>query len=140
MRRPLPVPRALLFLALSALLALGGCQSAESKAAPPWQTSTIYFGRNIGATEGVSDKDWQGFLTQSVTPKFPKGLTVVDGQGQYEDRSGKLIIERSKILILIHPKDEKIRSKVKALIETYKAQFKQESVLWFESLGRVTFQ
>lgn len=108
--------------------------------APGWQTSTVYFGRNIGAVEGVSEKDWRSFLKASVTPKFPKGLTVVDGLGQYEDDKNNLIRERSKILILVHPIDEKSRNKVKGLIDRYKAQFKQESVLWVEASSRVNFR
>ncbi|MDF1667230.1 MAG: DUF3574 domain-containing protein, partial [Planctomycetota bacterium] len=118
----------------------GGCVSSKAAPAPTWQTSTVYFGRNIGATEGVSDEDWTGFLKASVTPEFPKGLTVLDGLGQYRDESKELIRERSKILILVHPIDEKSRAKVKAIIDRYKSQFKQESVLWVEAPSKVKFR
>ena len=131
--------RLLAVLVILVLGGLSGCTSVESSQ-QGWQTSTLYFGRNIGRTEGVSEKDWGSFLNETVTPKFPEGLTVVDGLGQYQADDKTLIKERSKILILVHPKDEKIRGEVKAIIDSYKAQFKQESVLWVEARSKVSFR
>ena len=89
----------------------------------------IYFGRNRPDGGTVSDGEWQGFLDEVVTPKFPSGLTVVDGTGQWRGQSGVVEQERSEIVTLFHAGDEAARQAVAAVASEYKRRFRQEAVL-----------
>lgn len=41
----------------------------------------LYFGRNIPTGGIVSESDWQKFVDEAVTPRFPGGMTVLDADG-----------------------------------------------------------
>ncbi len=65
-----------------------------------------------------------------MTPRFPDGLTVLDGFGQWRDGSGQIRQERSKVLILYVTGDEDLLpAKIDAISAEYERQFNQESVL-----------
>ncbi len=87
----------------------------------------LYFGRNKPVGE-VSEQDFQLFLQNEVTPRFPDGLTVVDANGQFLGSNG-IIQEKTKLLILIHSNNQEDRKEIQEIIDRYKAQFQQESVL-----------
>ena len=78
-----------------------------------------------------TDQDWKGFLDSEVTPRFPEGLTVVNGYGQYQKADGTISSEGSIILILFYPVDASGHTSqlIDEVREAYKAQFDQESVL-----------
>jgi hypothetical protein len=90
--------------------------------------TTLYFGMSR-PTGAVSELEWQLFLRDEVTPRFPDGLTVWDAQGQWKAKSG-IEQERSKVLLLVHPDGAKARASVLELIDRYRKKFDQESVLW----------
>src|SRR5512134_1895359 len=56
----------------------------------------VYFGRNRPDGGVVSDAEWQGFLDEVVTPRFPAGLTVVAAAGQWRGGSGAVERERAE--------------------------------------------
>ncbi len=87
----------------------------------------LYFGRNK-PTGQVSERDFQLFLQNEVTPRFPDGLTVLDADGQFLGSSG-IIKEKTKLLILIHSNSQADRQEIQEIIEEYKNKFQQESVL-----------
>ena len=89
----------------------------------------LYFGRNRPAHGVVSDAEWQDFLDQVVTPRFPAGLTVVAATGQWRGQTGALEHEQSEILTLFHAGDEAARRAVAEVIAEYKRRFQQEAVL-----------
>ena len=89
----------------------------------------LYFGRNRPAGGFVSDAEWQEFLDQVVTPRFPAGLTVVNANGQWRGQNGALEHERAEILTLFHAGDESARRAVAEMIAEYKRRFTQEAVL-----------
>jgi hypothetical protein len=95
----------------------------------------LYFGRNITGGATVSDEDWDRFLTDVVTPKFPSGLTVIDAAGQFRADSGAVEREASKILILIYPKKERKAAnlKIENIRAAYIKEFMQMSVLRIDS-------
>jgi len=90
--------------------------------------TTLYFGMSR-PTGAVSELEWQLFLRDEVTPRFPEGLTVWDAQGQWKGKAG-IEQERSKVLLLVHPDASKARAAVLELIDHYRKKFDQESVLW----------
>jgi hypothetical protein len=89
----------------------------------------VYFGRNRPSGGSVSDAEWQGFLDQVVTPRFPAGLTVVQATGQWKGQSGVVEQERSEIVTLLHAGDETARRSVEEIAAEYKRRFQQEAVL-----------
>ena len=86
-------------------------------------------GRSAGAGEIVDDTAWATFLQDTVTPRFPDGLTVLDGRGQWRDSTGTIQRERSKLLIILAPPSEEGLRLIEEVSEEYKRRFSQESVL-----------
>jgi hypothetical protein len=89
----------------------------------------LYFGRNRPTGGVVSDAEWQSFLDEVVTPRFPAGLTVVDAKGQWRGASGRVEQERAEILTLFHSGDDSARRVVADIVDEYKRRFQQEAVL-----------
>ena len=89
----------------------------------------LYFGRNRPTGGVVSDAEWQSFLNEVVTPRFPAGLTVVDAKGQWRGVSGRVEEERAEILTLFHSGDDAARGAVSEIVDQYKQRFQQEAVL-----------
>jgi Protein of unknown function (DUF3574) len=118
-------------------LLLSGCVSVTG--APPTpacpaghtyqQTAQLFFGRNIGHEPGVSDADFRKFMDEEVTPRFPDGLTVLDGGGQWRGKDEVLIREASKVVLLVLPKGRDSGARIEAVRDAYKARFRQEAVL-----------
>jgi hypothetical protein len=89
----------------------------------------VYFGRNRPGGGTVSDADWQRFLDEVVTPRFPYGLTVVDATGQWRGQSGVVEQERSEIVTVFHGGDAASRQAIADVAAEYKRRFQQEAVL-----------
>ena len=109
-------------------------QKAKPAATKPAFTAylrtELFFGMDKPTGGTVSDDEWQKFVAEIVTPRFPEGLTVDDALGQYLD--GKTLVrEKSKQLILIYPRKFKTASsrKIEEIRATYIKAFDQKSVL-----------
>lgn len=134
-------------LVLAAALATSGCVAPQLRTAPApaavsFQTlvsERLYFGRNIPGGGVVSDSDWEQFLSDVVTPRFPAGLSVWRAQGQWRDASSVIQREDSMILDLLHPDDDKSEQSVQEIMTIYKTRFKQEAVLRVRDSVRVQF-
>ena len=91
--------------------------------------TTLYFG--LARPKGsVSELEWQIFLRDEVTKRFPEGLTVWQAEGQWRSAAGTIGHEQSKVLLLVHPDSSAARQSVQAVIAAYLKTFEQESVLW----------
>jgi Protein of unknown function (DUF3574) len=91
--------------------------------------TTLYFG--LSRPKGsVSELEWQIFLRDEVTKRFPDGLTTWQAEGQWRTPAGNIDRERSKVLLLVHPDTAAARQSIQAVIEAYRKEFDQESVLW----------
>ena len=89
----------------------------------------LFFGRNIGGRLGVGDEAWRQFLATEVTPRFPDGVTVVDAAGQWRDRArGVIVLEPSKVMIVVLPDDAASQARLDAIVDAYKRRFRQQSV------------
>ena len=91
----------------------------------------LYFGRSLSDGSVVTDAEWAKFLNDVVTPRFPDGFTVLDGVGQYRNKSGQIVKEQSKVIIFLYSrKTRKANStKVDEIRAAYVKLFDQESVL-----------
>jgi uncharacterized protein DUF3574 len=101
-------------------------------ASAPQIRTTLYFG--LARPKGsVSELEWQMFLRDEVTRRFPDGLTVWEADGQWRTPGGTIDQERSKVLLLVHPDSTQARQSVQEVIGSYRRMFEQESVLWESS-------
>jgi len=128
-------------LALS--LALSGCATVEpTPTCPPGQehlrTAQLFFGRNDGAASAVSEADFRKFMDEEVTPRFPDGLTVMDGGGQWRGAENQLIREASKVVLIVLPK-RGAGDRIEAVRNAYKTRFKLDSVLLVTQAACVSF-
>src|SRR5256885_1118405 len=91
----------------------------------------LYFG--FGRKDGteVTIDEWNKFLADEVTPRFPDGLTIVEAAGQFRGASGTIVRERSRMIILLYKKKdrESASKKIDEIRAAYCKQFDQESVL-----------
>jgi hypothetical protein len=95
----------------------------------PQVRTTLYFG--LARPKGsVTELEWQIFLRDEVTRRFPDGLTVWEAEGQWLTPAGSIGHEQSKVLLLVHPDTAAARQSVLAVIEVYRKTFEQQSVLW----------
>ena len=121
--------------------ALGGAQplSKVTIQARPFYRTELYFGRSIPSGGTVSDDEWEKFLLDVVTDRFPSGFTVLDARGQYKQVNNEVIKEPTKILIFFYPPSARAssRRKVEEIRRAYVKQFKQESVLRLDFPGIV---
>ena len=77
----------------------------------------------------ASDRNWDRFLADEVTPRFPDGLTVYDAKGQWRNPQTKTISrERSKVVMIAMPPGADNDARLQAVIDAYKTKFKQQSV------------
>ena len=83
----------------------------------------------VSKNDFVSEEEWTRFLDHYITPLFANGLTVVDSTGQWINKSGTLIKEKSKIVIILYPNSKKAEESIERIREDYRTLFHQESVL-----------
>jgi len=121
-------------MAGTGVLARGdAAQSAAAQqcgtASAPQLRTTMYFG--LARPKGsVSELEWQMFLHDEVTARFPAGLTVWEANGQWRGADGVVDHERSKVLLLVHPDTAVAREAVQTVVARYRKMFDQQSVLW----------
>lgn len=89
----------------------------------------LYFGtqKPDGSPE-VTEAEWQKFLADEITTRFPDGLTTWDASGQWRDSHNVLEHERTHIVQLVHPQSAEVEGRIAAIIAAYKKQFAQEAV------------
>lgn len=88
----------------------------------------LYFGTET-PSGSVTPEAWAQFLSETVTPRFPEGLSTWQASGQWRSASGKIMREPSYVLSLVHPEDARLNEAVQEIIAFYKTRFRQEAVL-----------
>lgn len=135
-------------VALAVMLA--GCQAPRPPAPPTkpvpvcaggemMMQTTLWFGLSKPQGGTVSASDWQQFLDKVVTPRFSAGLSVYDVNGQWREKSGRLVREPGKALMLIHGAENGVNGNIEALRTIYKQRFDQESVMRVDAAVCVGF-
>lgn len=129
----------------AALSALAGCAEPpaalpEAQAQPQPYTcllpgeqrmlvAELFFGRNIPGRGPLSEPEWADFAAQTLTPNFPDGFTVFDGEGQWRNpATGRIAREPTKILLVAAKRGPDLAPRLAAVIDAYKTRFHQQSV------------
>jgi hypothetical protein len=88
----------------------------------------------------VSEAEFKRFVDSHVTPRFPDGLTLISGIGQFREASQAVTVEGSKLLILLYPRqDAEASRKIEQIRSDYKQAFQQQSVLRADEASCVSF-
>ena len=115
---------------LLATALVSGCAAMPGPACGserPAVTDTLYFGTD--SPEGpVSDAQWQAFLEQVVTPRFPAGMTSWRAQGQWRGKDGAIVREGSRVLQLVRFEGADADAVVE-IADAYQSRFRQDAVL-----------
>ena len=101
---------------LPVLLALAGCVDVETSTGgtsdcpdglEPATEYRLFFGLTDGSGQVIPEEEWQDFLANVITPRFPGGLTVLDAYGQWQPPTGDLHRESTRVLLLgVNDSDE----------------------------------
>jgi hypothetical protein len=83
----------------------------------------LYMGGSVGNNE------WNEFLDTEVTTRFPRGLTVVDAHGQWQETNGQISKEATRILIVVVPSNVTAAAYIGAIATAYDDRFAQDSTL-----------
>jgi hypothetical protein len=94
-------------------------------------SDTLYFGTEKPDHSVVTETEWQQFLRDVVSPRFP-GFTHWEAHGSWKNKP-----EETHVLVIVHPNGES--AAVAQIIDEYKRRFAQEAVLqvrWAVSLEK----
>ena len=134
MRHNISAAASVLILALSvpaqAQTAAIDCSGLRGQ---PALVANLYFGRSVPGRAAMTEKEWQDFLEQTVTPRFPDGLTVIDANGQWRSpQTGRIAHERTKIVVISVDRSTNqlpaILAKLDAIEAAYQQRFHQHKV------------
>ncbi len=118
---------------LALVLLAAACAGADSPDCPegtdPFVEYRLFMGRSDDTGEVVDDAAWAAFLEDTVTPRFPDGLTALDARGQWRGSDGVILKERSKVLIVLAPPGGGNMALTQEISDEYKRRFGQEAVL-----------
>ena len=110
---------------------------APGTGSEPWIQTELYFGTTKADGTELTDDEFNAFLDKEITPRFPDGLTVLTGYGQWRNSAGEATSEKSVVVIILYPADPggEANAKIQEIRETYKSDFDQESVLRADTPG-----
>lgn len=142
--------RGAIFALAGGLLLLAGCVHAPvitpvagGLVCPSGQerlrTAQLFFGRSIDGKPDVTDAQFRDFMDNELTPRFPDGLTVMDGGGQWRGDENRLIREAAKVVMIVLTDRPDTERRIDAARAAYKQRFAQESVLLVTQPACVSF-
>ena len=111
---------------------LAACQSPLQGGR--WLRSEVFFGMAKSDGTPVSAAEWQLFVDEVVTLRFPSGLSIVDVTGQ-----GRVVKEPSKMLVLLYPQGSEAERQIDQIRTEYCRRFNQDAVLKVTTKARVAF-
>ena len=83
----------------------------------------LLFGMGRKSGGEVSEDEWGSFLDAEVTPRFPDGLTVLTGYGQWRSASGALAKETSRVLVVWAKPAPDLQAHIEAIRAAWKTRF-----------------
>jgi hypothetical protein len=136
-------PTCVAALAAFVLFGTGSCRTPLAPVCRSTEVASVqeslYFGTSIPGGGAVSAEQWQAFLEQEITPRFPAGLTAWNASGQWRDGHGELQRESSYVLLVVHPDTPEQERAVEEVLALYKERFRQEAVLRVRAPTCVSF-
>ena len=125
---------------IAPMVSANGVAPRRPAAPEVWARTELYFGTNRATGEPVSDAEFTQFVDTHVTERFPDGLTLLNGYGQFRSSRGELIREKSFLLILFYPRElQDANKRIQDIRDLYKREFAQESVLRADAFSFLSF-
>ena len=116
----------------------GGCTDRDH--GQPFARTELFFGKDKPNGSTVTDAEFRAFLEDIITPRFPNGLTVLSGSGQFRDSSGMIKREGAVFVILLYPLGDKDSGpRIEEIRDSYRKAFAQKSVLRVDDESCVYF-
>ena len=119
------------WLAFVTLFGLAGCANVPPLACPAGQsqvrTAQLFLGAKPPAK--LSDADLRAFVDREVTPRFPEGVTVVDGGGQWKGSADQLVRDAAKVVLIVLPAKGDAIARIETVRTAYRVRFKQDTVV-----------
>ncbi len=107
--------------------------------ATPMMRLELVFGLSRAGRPDVVEAEWLAFLDREVTPRFPDGLTVLAGLGQWKSPAGVAVREPARLLLVWVRYTPDLDARIEAVREGWKRAFEQTSVLRSDSMDCVSF-
>jgi hypothetical protein len=128
-----------IWLLLALVLATAGCRTPEvdettdrPTVTSNWIRTELYFG-------AVPQPDWDRFLAEVVTPRFPAGFSVFEAKGQWRNQSGQINQVPTRVLLVLHPASTASSGALEEIRREFNARFHHESVLRADTPAKVSF-
>lgn len=96
----------------------------------------LFFGMERPNGKPITSAEFAEFVDSTVTPVFPDGLTVLEGNGQWNTADRGLVREQSKVLVLLHDGMDDV---IDGIRNAYKTIFNQDSVMRLDHQVAVSF-
>ncbi len=120
------------WLAFAALASLAACTAPDpcrDVGAHQALVATLLFGLGVPGRGPVTNDEWTAFMRDVVTPRFPEGLTVLDGNGQWRDpATGRISAAPSRVVLVATDDARSAPGKLADVADAYKTRFRQKSV------------
>jgi len=119
---------------MAVAVGLAGCATLETAApaCPAGQehlrTAQLFLGGQAGAA-AVPEAEIRAFVDREVTPRFPHGVTVLDGGGQWRGAENQLIRQAQKVVLIVLPARGDTQKRLQAIRTAYRTKFQQDSVV-----------
>lgn len=118
------MPRLLQTCWLLVVLALAGCATPSATV-----SDRLFFGRSIPDGGSVTEAQWNAFVAEVITPRFPQGFTLWKASGHWRGDDGASVSEDANVLEIVHPVDAATEVKLTEIAQAYRQRFNQEAVL-----------
>ncbi|MFD7907284.1 DUF3574 domain-containing protein [Kitasatospora sp. NPDC059722] len=136
------VAGAALLVTGATLAPVAGAAGAPVAPHDPYTRTELFFGtERPDGGPAVTEQEFQAFVDSEITPRFPDGLTIEDGRGQYRDRHGVIEHERSYLVTLLYPLPaaRTAGAAVEEIRRAYDQRFQQEAVGRVDESVRASF-
>ena len=127
------MPAILIATATLSLLLAAGCAADPNADCPEgfdrYVEFQLFFGLHDSAGNRVSEAEWDAFVADTVTPRFPAGMTIIDVNGQWQEPSGNIQREETKLLMgLLDSADGEGLRLINEISDEFVSRFNQDPV------------
>nr|WP_083916033.1 DUF3574 domain-containing protein [Methylobacterium sp. B34] len=117
---------------LAGLLGIGAVGPARADplcdGARPTLSAQLLFGLSRPDGGRVSGAAFDRFLAEWITPRFPDGLTVFAGRGQWRGPDGRIVREAARIVLIVTELTPEAVATLREIREAYRRRFVQGAV------------
>ena len=111
------------------LLLISSGAWAETKSEDGLTLYRIHLGQGWGE-KALSRENLAVFIDEEITPRFPDGLTVTEGRGQWNSPQG--LVREHTTIVDVQPRDsEQTRENIEAIAKAYLARHPESGVSVF---------